>query len=240
MAIRKRLVGAGKILLLIGALAGTYAVFAAVAMRFALRAREVAVPNLMDRTANEATAIASAAGLTVRVDTNRRADPKVAAGHVMAQDPEAGVTSRQQRSIRIWLSAGPRATIVPQLTGESERTAQLKLAQDGLTSVDVSEIRSQSYASDVVVAQDPLPNHTGAHVALLINRGEHGASYVMPDLIGVAGDRAADTLRGHGFRVAVVGAAPYPGVPPGIVIRQNPAGGFQIAPGEPISLEVSR
>ena len=31
-----------------------------------------------------------------------------------------------------------------------------------------------------------------------------------------------------------------PGVPAGVVIKQTPAGGFQIAPGEAISLEVSR
>jgi hypothetical protein len=30
------------------------------------------------------------------------------------------------------------------------------------------------------------------------------------------------------------------GIPAGVVLRQNPQAGFQIAPGEPISLEVSR
>jgi beta-lactam-binding protein with PASTA domain len=62
----------------------------------------------------------------------------------------------------------------------------------------------------------------------------------MADLIGVSGERAAAVLRGQGFRVAIVGSAPYPGLPAGIVVRQGPAAGFQIAPGEPISLEVSR
>jgi beta-lactam-binding protein with PASTA domain len=56
----------------------------------------------------------------------------------------------------------------------------------------------------------------------------------------VNGERAAEFLRSRGFRVAVVGNHPYPGVPAGIVIRQTPAGGFQVAPGEAISLEVSR
>jgi beta-lactam-binding protein with PASTA domain len=77
-------------------------------------------------------------------------------------------------------------------------------------------------------------------VALLVNRGERGASYVMPDLIGVNGDRAAEILRARGFRVAVVGTTPYPGVAAGVVIRQSPQGGFQIGPSEPVSLEVSR
>ncbi len=62
----------------------------------------------------------------------------------------------------------------------------------------------------------------------------------MPDLIGVNGDRAADILREHGFRVAGVGSNPDPGVAAGVVIRQSPQAGFQISPGEPISLEVSR
>lgn len=62
----------------------------------------------------------------------------------------------------------------------------------------------------------------------------------MPDLIGVNGARAAEILRSRGFRVAVVGDHPYPGVPPGTVLRQFPQGGFQVAFGDPISLEVSR
>ena len=62
----------------------------------------------------------------------------------------------------------------------------------------------------------------------------------MPDLIGVDADQGADLLRARGLRVAVVGAQPYPGVRPGIVIRQAPQGGFQVAPGDAISLEVSR
>jgi beta-lactam-binding protein with PASTA domain len=93
---------------------------------------------------------------------------------------------------------------------------------------------------DVILAQEPPAKSAGVRVALLVNRGEQGITYVMPDLIGVNGDRAADVLRRRGFRVAVVGSNPYPGVAAGIVIHQTPQGGFRIAPGEPISLEVSR
>ena len=116
----------------------------------------------------------------------------------------------------------------------------MRLAQDALELAGISEIRSDAYGADLVVAQEPAPNAPGARVALLVNRAEQATNYVMPDLIGVNGERAAAILRGHGFRVAVVGDAPYPGMAAGIVIRQSPQGGFQIAPGEPISIEVSR
>jgi serine/threonine-protein kinase len=214
--------------------------FAAASMRLALRAREVEVPDFTNRTANEATAAAAALGLSVRVDDARRPDAKVAAEHVVAQEPAPASVARRQRSIRVWLSAGPRAASVPVLTGETERAAQMQLTQDNLELAGVSEIRSQAYPPEVVVAQDPPGKQPGAKVALLVNRGERGASYVMPDLIGANGDRAADILRDQGFRVAVVGSIPYPGVAAGIVIRQYPQAGFQIAPGEPISIEVSR
>ena len=75
---------------------------------------------------------------------------------------------------------------------------------------------------------------------LAANRGELAATYVMPDVIGVDGERAADALRRQGFRVSIVGTQPYPGGPPGIVVRQQPAGGFRVGGSDAISLEVSR
>jgi eukaryotic-like serine/threonine-protein kinase len=235
-----RVWGAGKLLVLAGLLVVTYVLFAAASMRIALKAREVPVPDLKNRTANDATAIAADVGLTLKVDEMRRPDPKVPAGAVLLQDPPAGTVARRQRSIHVWLSAGAHASTLPRLVGETERAAQLRASQDGIAVAGVAEIRSPDYPPDVVVAQTPPAKTDTGRVTLLVNRGENGISYVMPDLIGVNGDRAAEILRGHGFRVAVVASNPYPGVAAGIVLRQSPQGGFRVAPGEPISLEVSR
>jgi serine/threonine-protein kinase len=240
MAFRTRVWGAGKLLLLGGALLLTYLLFAAAAMRLALKTRDVSVPELTGRSVNEASAMLADSGLTLKVEEGARIDPKVPAGQILAQEPQAGVSTRRQRSVKVWISAGPRSLKVPAFMGESERAAEMRARQNGLALSRVAEIRSAEYQAGIVVAQSPPPQATSAQVALLVNRGERGTSYVMPDLIGVNGDRAADLLRAKGFRVAVVGEHPYPGVPAGIVLRQNPQGGFQIAPGEPISLEVSR
>jgi serine/threonine-protein kinase len=240
MALKTRVWGAGKLLLLGGALMLTYVLFAAASMRVALKTREVLVPPLAGKTVNEATGVLANAGLNLRVEEGRRIDPKVPAGQIVAQEPQPGVSTRRERSIKVWVSAGPRSTIVPALTGESQRTALLRVRQEGLELGDVAEVRSGDYPADAIIAQTPAPKSHALRVALLVNRGERGATYVMPDLIGVNGDRAADLLRPRGFRVAVVGDHPYPGVPAGIVLRQNPQAGFQIAPGEPVSLEVSR
>ena len=240
MRLGTRVWGVGKILLLIGALGATFVLFFFVAMRVALRSREVQVPTLVGRTVNDATQALVDLGLALRVDENRRSDEKIPAGQIMQQDPPPGVQARRQRTIRVWVSSGPRTTTVPVLVGQTERTARIRVEQDGLEVASVTEFRSPDYPTDAVVAQDPPPTSRAPRVSLLLNRGEQAATYVMPDVIGMDGERVADVLRARGFRVAIVGSQPYAGVPAGTIVRQQPQGGFQVGPADAISLEVSR
>jgi len=240
MQFRNRVWSAGRLFAIAACLVATYLLFAVTAMRVALKVREVPVPDLRNHTVAEATATLLEEGLVLNVDESGRLDPKIPAGRIALQEPAPGTITRRQRSLRVWLSQGPRITVIPTLTGETERAAQLRLQQDGLSVTSVAEVRSADAPSGTVIAQEPPGAARGTEVALLVNRGEQSHHYVMPDVIGVLGSRAIDMLRTRGFRVTVVGELPYPGVPPGIVLRQFPAAGFQIAGGDPISLEVSK
>ena len=240
MQLRNRVWNAGRLFAIVACLIATYLLFAVTAMRVALRVREVPVPDLRNRTVAEATAALQEQGLALTVDDSGRLDPNIPAGRIAVQEPAPGAITRRQRSIRVWVSQGPRVTVIPALTGESERAAQLRLQQDGLSVRSLAEVRSADFPSGTVIAQEPPGSARGTEVALLVNRGEESHYYVMPDLIGVTGARAVDLLRTRGFRVTIVGELPYPGIPAGIVLRQFPSAGFQIATGDPISLEVSR
>jgi serine/threonine-protein kinase len=240
MRLGTRVWSLGKLLVLIGALGATFLLFFGITVRVALRAQEVDVPALVGRTVDDATATLTVLGLAVRIDENRRTDEKVPAGRIMQQDPPAGTQARRERSVRIWVSAGPRTTTVPALAGQTERTAQIRLQQDGLELAAISEFRSTEYPPDAVVAQDPPSTSRAPSVALLVNRGEPAVAYVMPDLAGMDGIRVAESLQGYGFRVTVLDAPPLLGVQPGIIVRQRPAPGFPVSANEVISLEVSR
>jgi serine/threonine-protein kinase len=240
MALSFRVWSIGRVLLLIGALGGTFLLFFGVALRVALRAREVQVPALVGGTVTEASQSLGALGLNLKIDPVRRIDAKVAQNRIVQQDPPPGSAARAQRSIRVWLSAGPRTTTVPQLVGQTERTARLRVEQDGVELASVTEFRSPDYPSDTVVSQDPPAAARAPRVALLVNRGEQATAYVMPDVIGTDGTRAAAALRALGLRATVVGTQPYAGVPQGTVVRQQPQGGFRVSASDPISLEVSR
>jgi len=240
MALGTRVWGVGRGLVVAGALVVTFFVFFAAAARIAIRARDVVVPELGGQPVNAASQTLAPLGLTLRVAEDRRPDPKVPEGRIVGQEPRPGTVTRRPRAIRVWLSAGSRAPVVPDLVGVSERAAIARLQGDGLNLVRTVEIRSADFPADTVIGQWPSARVKAVDVVLLVNRSERGATYVMPDVIGIDGSRAADLLRGWGFRASVVGSYPYPGVAPGIVLRQSPRAGFQVAPGEAISLEVSR
>jgi eukaryotic-like serine/threonine-protein kinase len=240
MRLGTRVWNVGKFFLIVGALGATFLISFGISMRFALRAREVEVPVLVGLTVNEATERLATLGLGLRVDDNRRADPKVPLGRVMQQDPGAGMQARRQRTIRVWVSSGPRVTTIPTLVGQTERTARIRLDQDGIQIGTLSEIRSPDYPTDAVVAQNPPPAARAPEVSMLVNRGEQATTFVMPDLIGMDGDRAAEAMRTRGFRVTIVGTQAAPGIPPDTIVSQQPRAGFKVGEAESISLEVSR
>lgn len=240
MPLGTRVWGVGKILLLAGGLAVTFFVFAGLAMRVAVRARQVTVPNLVGQALPDATTLAATLDLQLRIDPVKRPDPTVPAGHILLQEPTSGSAARRQRSVRVVLSAGAHVALAPNLLGETQRSAEIRVAQDGLSIGAITEIRSALYPPDVVVAQDPPAATQTAEIRLLVNRGEDRATYVMPDLIGLNGDRAAEVMRTRGFRVSVTAQSAASAIPPGVVVRQSPAGGYQVHPGDAITIEVSR
>ena len=240
MALRGRVWNMGRLLLIGGSLLATYLVFAAVAVQVAVRARDVQVPDVTGATVNVASERLAREDLHLRIDTAQRPSAEVPAGLVLGQDPRPGTPSRRQRSVRVWLSAGPRIAYMPQLVGETERAANIRLSTDGLESATIAEIRSEAYSADQVVAQEPSPGGPAASVRLLVSRGADMSTYIMPDLIGLAGEDAASVLRQQGFRVSFVAQQAASGLPPGLIVRQTPAGGHQVQPGAAISLEVAR
>ncbi len=240
MALGGRVWNLGRLLLIASGLLATYVGFAAVAVQVAVRARDVTVPDVIGTTLGDASAQLAREDLHVRVDTAQRPSADVAAGRVLGQDPRPGTSSRRQRTVRLWLSAGPRIAYMPQLVGETERAANIRLSTEGQAPAIVAEIRSEAYSADQVVAQEPPAGQPAASVRLLVSRGADMATYVMPDLIGLDGEPAAAMLRQRGFRVSFVAQQSSGGLPAGLIVRQAPPGGHQVQPGAAISLEVAR
>src|SRR5919198_1170572 len=116
------------IVLMVVILAVAGVVSALTAMRFAIRGREVAVPQLTGRTQEEAEQILRSRGLKLKVSSSRFSS-EVAEGRVLEQIPPSGTHLKVDRTVRVLLSLGEQRYAVPNLIGTSLRAAQLTLAQ---------------------------------------------------------------------------------------------------------------
>jgi serine/threonine-protein kinase len=210
-------------------------------MRVVLTAQEVVVPSLIDQRVPEAGALASANGLLLRIE-GKRHDPRIPPDRIMAQEPPPGANLKAQRSVRVWVSLGPRRLVVPAVEGASLRTARLELEQAGVGVARIAQVGDAAPEGTVLV-QLPPPGEiegAGAGAALLVSLGSSSRRYVMPDLIGRPAEQVREALERAGLRAAEVRFRSYPGVAPGIVLRQVPAAGHPVDPSTNISLEVSR
>jgi eukaryotic-like serine/threonine-protein kinase len=210
-------------------------------MRVVLSTEEVVVPSLTLKTVPEAGALAGRHGLTLRIE-GKRNDPKVAADHVVAQEPAPGSNLKSHRSVRVWLSTGPRRLVIPSLENGSLRSARLSLDQGQVPVSRVVEVDDAAEEGLVLQQHPPAGEAEGQieGVSLLVSRGTTGADYLMPDLIGHQADAVLDRLRTAGLKVAEVRYRTYPGVAPGIVLRQIPAAGHRVNSRAQVSLDISK
>lgn len=209
-------------------------------MRVVLSSQEVSVPSLLEKRIPEAGALAARQGLLLRVE-GKRHDAKVPVNRIVSQEPPPGAALKTGRSLRVWLSLGPQRRAVPAVQGESLRTGRLTLEQAGLPVVRVVEVDAASQEGTIMVQRPPAgeADDAGQGVSLLASRGRP-RDYVMPDLIGRRAEDVLPFLQHAGLKVADVRYRSYPGVAPGVVLRQAPPAGHRVSPHGVVSLDVSR
>lgn len=226
--------------LIAGALVLTAALSAVTTMRMVLASQEVVVPSLLERKVADAGALAGRHKLLLRVE-GKRNDDRVAVDAIVAQEPAPGARLKAQRSVRVWVSLGPRRLNVPALEGQSLRTARLTLDQLQLPVARVAEVPDDAEAGTILVQNPPAgeTEHVGSGVTLLVSKGPRQRDYVMPDLIGRRIEEVEQQLARAGLRAGEVRVRSYPGVAPGIVLRHVPPAGHRVNSATPIALDVS-
>jgi beta-lactam-binding protein with PASTA domain len=207
-----------------------------------IRGRSVSTPNLVGKSVADARALCADLGVDLTIDTGRRNSDKVPAGNVVWQNKDPGTTNLIKRgaAIRVELSAGPLVLRVPELNGQSPRTALLRLGQQNLklgnlTYVDgpVQGILAEEPPQSTVVAAQTA-------VSLLVGAPPQAPDYVMPDLIDHPLDQVRPVLDAKGLKVSAVKYEAYPGIADGTIIRQFPLHGAPVSARDAITVVVSK
>ncbi len=222
----------------------TFGVSTYLCFNFFIRGRSVSTPNLIGKSVDEAKATCSDLGVSLIVDLDhRRNSDKITAGNVVWQNRTPGATSLIKRGtdIHVELSAGALVLQVPELEGQSPRTALLRLGQQNL------KLGTLAYADITsppgILAEDPPKGTVVAaqkEVSLLVGVPPSPMAYVMPDLIDHPLDTARPLLEARGLNVSNVKFESYPGIADGIIIRQFPLRGAPVSGRDPITVVVSR
>lgn len=176
----------------------------------------------------------------------------------MTQMPLPGAKVRRGWSVRVAQSLGPLRIPIPDVTGGSERIAEINIRRRSLTLGSVAHINLPDAPIDRVISQNPPPNATGVaapKINLLISDGPDLLTYVMPNLTGQPLGSATLALQDAGMKVGKVTIQPPPPqadqqaapiVPATVaepsaasmIVAQTPAPGQKIPAGTPINFEV--
>jgi len=181
-------------------------VSAFITMRLAIHGSEVKVPDLANLTLSEASQKTSSLGLVLSLE-NRFYSPNTPPGRVLAQSPAPGLTVRREWPVRITESLGAQQVAIPDLLGQTERTATINIRRLGLELGAVSHIAAPGEPG-VVIAQTPTPNAIGVdrpRVSLLISDPEttnSAEAFVMPSLAGLTLTAAASRATSAGLHIA--------------------------------------
>jgi beta-lactam-binding protein with PASTA domain len=235
-----------KVLVLIG----VAMISAMTAMRFAIHGREVYVPKLVSIQQAQAEQVAQDNGLALLVE-ERFYSADVKEGSVLSQQPAPGTRVRRGGRVRVAVSLGPMRAQIPDVTGQSQRVAEINLHRRGLEVGSVALTKIPGAPLGQIIGQSPPANASSANaprVNMLVADPLGAEAYVMPNLVGKPFDEVRNQIETAGLKVksipiasattppALTGSVPKPGT----VLKQLPLAGVKIVSGTEILLDVAK
>ncbi len=197
----------------------------------------VNVPSVSGLTAAQAKQELKAARLKVG-RTVTEPSSSVPAGQATRTDPQSGQSLPVGSQVTLFISSGPAAVPVPDVTGQSQANATTLLQSQGF-SVTTSTQESTTVPPGNVISQSPAggakvqPNAT---VNLVIAKAPTTAT--VPDVTGSTAAAAKSTLSGAGFSVSEKTMDTSKQNEDGLVLSQSPASGQTAKKGSTVTIVV--
>ncbi len=178
---------------------------------------KVQVPNVTGFSQADAISTLKTAGLTPVVQ--QAGSPTVAKGLVISENPPTGTPLPLKTNVTIYVSSGPAAVSVPDLTNQSLADAKAELLRNKLTLGTITP-KDAPLAANTVLSQSPKAGTTiasGTPVNVVVASGNS----TVPDVRNLPLDEAEAALTTAGFNFQQVEQASST-LAPGTVINQTP------------------
>lgn len=222
------------------------AVFAAVAvvamgiMAYAFfSGKTVEVPDIKGKTTAEAKTTLEKLDLVLEVEKEvYNAD--VAAGLIITQNPESGKELQSGKTVKVTVSKGVKTGTIPSVIGMSEADAVKAIEAANFVVGEIKREYNSNYNADIVFQMNPNGATTaneGTKVTIYVSKGED--LITVPSVVGQTETDAKSTIKNAGLTVGTVTNEASTDYAKGMVIRQSPTDGNQVAKGSDVAIVVS-
>jgi serine/threonine protein kinase len=198
---------------------------------------EGAVPRVNGLSRGEAEKKLEAAEFEVVAENVN--SKNVEEGAVVKTEPAGGSVATHGSTVTLLISTGPKLVKVPVLVDKQRRLAVQEIRARGLTP-EVSEEESNSPVGRVL-RQSPSAGtelEPGATVEIAISSGRETKR--MPGVVGAERREAVEAVRAAGLSPVVEEEETRNEAKIGLVTRQSPSGGSELAPGAEVTLIVGK
>ncbi len=209
--------------------------------------RQSVVPDVRNRSYDEAARKLKWSGLEARKSFNVRYLPDVGPDVVIDQVPAPGASVKPGRNVYLVLNRQEKPSYpMPDLGGRPETEARQVLGRIGMSVDDVQfQAVSEQEQDGKVLSQSVQPGvsiRTGSAVSLIVGRisvePEGMKRVVVPEVLGMSLDQARSTLLQRGLAVGRVVYEASAILVPNTVISQSPAVNTFAPAGQPVDLTV--
>ncbi|WP_225848389.1 Stk1 family PASTA domain-containing Ser/Thr kinase [Streptomyces sp. HPF1205] len=197
------------------------------------------VPGVLALPQAQAQKKLARAGLDTKV--TRDYSLTVPVGSVISTDPAPGGRIRDNGTVTLTVSRGPRVVRVPDVAGRPLATAQKEIKDAGLVPGTVTKTFSDDVPAGQVISTNPAgatDRSPGTPVAVTVSRG---SAVEVPDVIGESPDKAQSDLEDAGLKVVIAPDRVYSDeADKDTVARETPGGGSQAGEGETVTITLSK
>jgi beta-lactam-binding protein with PASTA domain len=197
------------------------------------------VPTVVGETLQQAKSSIQIANLKVGRVVHQT-NPQYASGTVIDTSPAAGATPPVSTPVTIFVSSGPPAVPVPDVTNEDAGQAKATLQSRGFNVATTSQV-STTATPNTVLSQNPAGGKSaasGSTVTLVVAKAP--PTVAVPTVTGKTTGAAEAALGAAGFPATVQQQTVTNQSQNGIVLSQNPAASSQAKKGANVTIVVGQ
>jgi serine/threonine-protein kinase len=193
---------------------------------------------VIGKSQDDAKQALAQAGFEVRVESSP--DTSKPVDQVVDQNPAPNTSAPKGSTVTIFVSNGPAAVTVPDVSGDSLGQAQATLQNAGFETSTTSEADDSTPSGRVIRTEPPAGSQRpkGATITIVVSSGT--GNVTVPSVIGLSQANATAVLENKGFEVDVQEQEVLDPSKDGKVIDQDPNSGASRPSGATVTITVGQ